>query len=303
MLSDVEIWEELGKGIVICPFKPNNENEKKIDDKWRSNIDGASIYVTASNFGWHFPKSGLEKSGKELSLQDKPNMLGKKQLIIPANEWAVICTEEIIYLKNWLSGVCHAKISLSLRGLSHIGGILKPGSGSRLLLLFFNHTSQPFLVDVGSQIAVVTFDRVGIKFKPTVEDDTETSRIKMMKEMGYNIDILERGFSDKISYLRPFKWEVAEEKMNKDIDEHIKQVTSNKSDYWYTYYYKRRKTISLLKNKKVIGKIFAGTLSVAGISLSFFEPFAQYSEAMRLFGTSILIVLTTLFLNSSGKDK
>jgi deoxycytidine triphosphate deaminase len=302
MLSDKEIWQELGKGIVICPFKPNNKNEAKFKEKWRSNIDGASIYVTASNVGWHFAKSDLERAGEKLSLMDAPDKAGKKQLIIPPNEWAVLCTEEIIYLKKWISGVCHAKVSMALKGLGHIAAPLKPGCGTRLLLVFFNHTSKDFPIDVGSQIAVVTFYRLDVE--PSVEVDSETDRKNLMKEMGFDIRVLESKLDNAPSYLSEYSWDEAKKRMEADIKEHIKQIKDNKEEYGYTYYIPENTRKPFNWRRLLIAIIVLCALCGVGLfGFSFNKGVGANAEWMRnvgslLFG-GIIMGVVGVILNSN----
>jgi len=300
MLSDKEIWEELGKGIVIYPFKPNNTNEVKFKDKWRSNIDGASIYVTASNIGWHFAKNDLkkdeDKAGKTLFLRDKSDKSGKKQLIIPPNEWVILCTEEIIYLKKGISGVCHAKVSMALKGLSHISAPLKPGCGTRLLLVFFNHTSEEFIIDVGSQIAVVTFYR--LNGEPSVEVDSETDRKKLMGEMGFDTSVLEGKFDNGPSYLSEYSWEEAKEKMEADIEEHrqqiIKNKEENKDEYGYTYYPEIPENTRKAFNWRILIIGIVALLSIAMFGFSFHNVMGTNSEWMRSLGALLFGGVATI---------
>jgi len=280
MLSDVEIWRELRKGgIVIYPFKPNNMVEDQINDEFRSNIDGGSIYVTASEVGWHFAKSGVNNAGERLTLT---NIADKEQLTIPANEWVILCTKEIIYLNSMLSGTCHAKVSLALKGLDHIAAPLKPGSGSRLLLVFFNHTSEDLKIDVGSQIAVVTFHRLNTR--PSVKFDSETSRKTLMNNLGYNIAVFDEGLSEYFTYLRPYTKEKAKELMEEDIKTHREQIKRNKNKYGYKFTGKR---ISF--NERVLTRVLIAIAALAIFILSFYPSLPSWAvEAMRYLGAVVL---------------
>jgi len=276
MLSDVEMWREFGKGIIICPFKPNNEIEEKLNNEFRSNIDSASIYVTASNVGWHFAKSDTVDAGKRLKVS-----LDNKSLIIPPKEWAVLCSEEAIYLDNRFSGTCYGKVTVALKGLRQIAGPLKPGSCGRLLLVVHNHTSEDFVVSVGSQIAVVTFHRLGSK--PSIKTDFETSRKVIMKNLGFDVDVFDVGFADDTSYLRPYPKEKAKEYMKDDIKKHKKQIKENKKLYGYKYigdYIPFNGLTAFLTITVIVSSVI--------IACSFLPSLSQFADVMRYFGATVL---------------
>jgi len=278
MLSDVEMWREFGKGIIIYPFKPNNEAEEKIGGVFSSNIDSASIYVTASEVGWYYSKNGKENAGKRIPLV---NESGKKQLIIPPNEWVILCSEEVIYLNHKFSGTCYAKVYVALKGLGHTAGPIKPNSGSRLLLMFYNHTTQNFAINVGSQIAVVTFHRLEIN--PSLKDESNKNKGALMKNLGYDFSDLDNKVVNENSYLCPLPREKAAEKMKEDIKDYKKNIKANKNKYQYTY---TGKHIQI--NVPVLSLVLIAVASVVMLVLSFQPLLSNNADWMKYIGSVLL---------------
>jgi deoxycytidine triphosphate deaminase len=288
MLSDVEMWREFRKGgIVIYPFMPNNTYEEKINDQYyRSNIDGASIYVTASDVGWHFAKSGTENAGQHL---EKTN--NDKELIIPANEWVILCSQETIYLSNLFCGTCLNKLSLALKGLEYISAPLKPGCSTRLLMVFHNHTSEDINIKIGSQIGVVTFDRLNTK--PSVNVDSHTDRMILMHNMGYDTTVFNGNFTEGTAFLRPYTKEMAKEKMDDDIKKHRKQIKEKRNKYVYRF-----TGGCIIFTKSLVYRVIVLAASLALIPLSFIPSLSIIAEPMRYLGAVISGGLILAFASS-----
>jgi deoxycytidine triphosphate deaminase len=289
MLSDVEMWREFRKGgIVIYPFKPNNTCEEKINDQYyRSNIDGASIYVTASAVGWRFAKSGEEDedAGQRLNPEND-------ELTIPAKEWVIVCSQETIYLSNLICGTCLNKLSLALKGLEYISAPLKPGCSTRLLMVFHNHTSEPINIKIGSQIVVVTFDRLNTK--PSVNGDSHTDRNILMNNMGYDTAIFNGNFSEGNSFLCPHTKERAKELMDGNIKEHRMQIKENKKEYGYIFTGGR-----IIFTKSLVTRAVVLGASVGIMALSFLPSLSTIAEPLKYIGAVISGGLILAFAKSS----
>jgi deoxycytidine triphosphate deaminase len=289
MLSDVEMWREFRKGgIVIYPLMPNNTNELKVNNNeyFRSNIDGASIYVTASDVGWCFAESGTENACNRLQITPD------NKLIIPANEWVILCSQETIYLSDFICGTCINKLSLALQGLEHISAPLKPGCHTRLLMVFHNHTAVPIKIKIGSQIAVVTFDRLNTK--PSINGNSHTDRNVLMKTLGYDIEVLNRNFAEGNTFLCPHTKEEAKVLMDKDIEEHKKQIKANKNGYGYKFTGGR-----IIFTKSLVARVIALVVSVGLIGLSFIPSLERVAEPMKYIGGVLTASLILAFAGNS----
>lgn len=143
MLSDVDLKKVLGKGIVIYPLTIEN-------------IEGGSIYLTASDLAWSCGKARNNEDAK---------IVHNGKIHIPKNDTAIIISKEAIALNNHYAGTCHSRVSLVAKGLDHISTPMKPGTCGRLLLSIHNNSSEDISIDVGEKIAVVMFHQLMSKAK------------------------------------------------------------------------------------------------------------------------------------------
>jgi len=65
----------------------------------------------------------------------------------------------------------------------------------------------------------VTFYRLDVEPSKDVEVDSDTDRKKLMKDTGFDIEVLEGDFDNAPSYLSEYSWEEAKTKMEADIEE------------------------------------------------------------------------------------
>lgn len=119
MLSDNDIFRELGKNILIHPFNP-------------SKIKGSSINLTASN--------------RAYSLETKKSIFSGGKIEILPNDTALIETNEVIWVSKSIAGTYHSKVGLVSSGFGHIGTTLDPEWIGPSLIALHNHTKQKFCI-------------------------------------------------------------------------------------------------------------------------------------------------------------
>jgi len=130
MLSNKDIARTLGKGIIINPFN-------------KDNVEGASIYLTASKLAWS------SKEGNCIYHDNK--------ITIPPNDTAVIITNEFVQLNNRYAATCHARLSLTMKGLSYYATPIKPDYKGKLIIFLQNNTNTPIEIMVNERIVTVMF--------------------------------------------------------------------------------------------------------------------------------------------------
>ena len=131
MLSMLDIKRELGNNIYIYPVHPES-------------IKANSIDLHTSKFGW--------------SLKTKKPLLEKNGfLVIPANDTALIYTEEAIYVSRKIGGSYHSKVMYVSAGLGHIGTTLDAEYVGLSLIAIHNHNSSDFLLEIGHELVTVLF--------------------------------------------------------------------------------------------------------------------------------------------------
>jgi deoxycytidine triphosphate deaminase len=132
MLSNVDLRKKLKtKSIAIDPFKSEN-------------IEGSSVYVTASKSAWSIKT-------KE-SISD-----GTGKIIVPANDTGIIVSAEWLYVDYSVAGVCLSRVRMVSQGVRHVGAPVKTGHTGPLVISIQNPRDEPFELKVGDEIAVVVF--------------------------------------------------------------------------------------------------------------------------------------------------
>ena len=132
MLSIVDIKKELGKNIYIYPIHSES-------------IKANSIDLHASRFAWSV------KTKKMLQVRND------KHLVIPANDTALIYTEEAIYVSNKIGGSYHSKVMYVSAGLGHIGTTLDAGYMGLSLIAIHNHNNHDFCLEIGHELVTIHF--------------------------------------------------------------------------------------------------------------------------------------------------
>lgn len=132
MLSMVDIKKELGKNIYIYPIHSES-------------IKANSVDLHASRFAWSV------KTKNELQIKKD------KYLVIPANDTALIYTQEAIYVSNKIGGSYHSKVMYVSAGLGHIGTTLDAGYMGLSLIAIHNHNNHDFCLEIGHELVTIHF--------------------------------------------------------------------------------------------------------------------------------------------------
>lgn len=129
MLSYLDIKRELGQNIYIYPVFP-------------SSIKANSIDLHVSKFGWSL------KTQKSIRTS-------KGHLTIPANDTALIYTQESIYVSHRIGGSFHSKVTLVSKGLGHIGTALDAQYVGSCLIAIHNHSTKPVDLVIGQEFVTL----------------------------------------------------------------------------------------------------------------------------------------------------
>lgn len=160
MLSNVDIKKSLGKQIGIYPF--NGEN-----------LEGSSIYLTASDLAW------------SLNTKSKVVDTNKKYITIAAHDTvAVITTESVCFGSNY-AGYCISRVSSGPHGLGAICYPVKPQWIGRLLITLHNYSNQECTIKIGEGIAVLTIHKLDNNSE--YSDPKQNSRFELLSEEGIQV--------------------------------------------------------------------------------------------------------------------
>ncbi len=124
MLSDVDIRNELGKGIVIDPFHEHSLTPI-----------GYDLRVGEYGFSW--------KTRRQIKITEE------KPLLVQPYDTVLISTYERVELSRDFGAVIHARVTLMSEGLSHISTTIDPGWKGRLLIQL--HNQRPVAIPLRSQ--------------------------------------------------------------------------------------------------------------------------------------------------------
>jgi deoxycytidine triphosphate deaminase len=116
-LSDQDIKRELGKNILIYPFKEDN-------------LKGASYNLTASRYAWSLSTKKIIYHSQE----DK--------IIIEPGDSALIETHETIWGSKKITGTYHSRVTQVSHGSGHIGTTLDPNYIGPSLIAVHNHSND-----------------------------------------------------------------------------------------------------------------------------------------------------------------
>lgn len=160
MMSIEDIYMNFGKNIYVYPTT-------------HVIVKGASIDLSASQFAWSV------KSKKSI-YNDKTKMIS-----IPANDTAIIFTNEVLYVTNKIAGSYHSKVSFVAEGLGHIGTSLDPEFIGLSKLAIHNHSNKEFLLPVNHTIVSVCFHKLDTKVKEKAQPDCQDFVTSMRGFEGY----------------------------------------------------------------------------------------------------------------------
>ncbi|MCL2364260.1 MAG: hypothetical protein FWC71_06310 [Defluviitaleaceae bacterium] len=146
MLSYEDIIRGLGESIIIHPLKT-------------SNIHGASVSLTASNWAWSL-KNGTEINA--IKNEEKPEE--PEKLIIEREDCVLIITHETVAIDYNLMGELYSKSDFIVKGLSPISGLVHPGYVGRLIFMYHNNSNMPRQIECRRDaIAQIAFNKLTTK--------------------------------------------------------------------------------------------------------------------------------------------
>ena len=126
MLSIVDIKKELGTNIYIYPIHSDSIKPNSID-------------LHVSKFGWSVKtKAALKRN--------------VNHIIIPANDTALLYTEESVFVSDKIGGSFHSKVTLVSLGLGHISTTLDATYVGNLLIAMHNHSNHDISLKIGQEL-------------------------------------------------------------------------------------------------------------------------------------------------------
>ena len=170
-LSNRDFYREFGKGILVYPFTA-------------SNIKGASVNLTVSEFVWNI------NTKERIMPQSKEGSDGKK-ILIPPHTPVAIMTREAIYVSENICGTYHSRVSKVSQGFSHISTTLDPKYFGTSLVSFINNTDEPKeLVVTEAFVTVVFYYLKNDTLKTTSKGQNMDNRVDIVSQFAHSADFI-----------------------------------------------------------------------------------------------------------------
>lgn len=160
MLSNIDILNELNENVFIDPLNLKN-------------IKGSSINLTASKNAW--------------SLKNKVSIVNGDVIEIPANDTALIMTNELIHVTSKIAGLYHSKVSLVSKGTGHIGTTLDPEWYGQSLIAIHNLSSDICKIKVDETFVSLTLYYLNSEEEGVLLDN-HGGRCDILKSLGIDCD-------------------------------------------------------------------------------------------------------------------
>lgn len=162
MLSTTSIASELGKNIIIYPFK------EKL-------LKGIGYNLTVSPYGWSL------RTKNRLTLNPE-----KTHFIIEAGDTALIQTNETVWSSKKIGGTFQSKVDRMSEGFSAISTTLDPGWIGNLLIAITNMTNSSIKLRIDDSFVTLIFHK--IKKAPTPKAKNDPMRIDRLAALGIQLD-------------------------------------------------------------------------------------------------------------------
>ena len=150
MLSKIDIEKQIGKGIVIVPFKKDNIKEN-------------SINFTISDMAWTLkPKdtgNGYNKAQKACS---------SGILTLLPHSTTVVYTQEVIALNNKYGGTFHAKVGVVSKGVIFSSTMIGPSYCGHLMISLQNPTDKKIKLNVGDTFISLVLSKLDTKINKSL---------------------------------------------------------------------------------------------------------------------------------------
>lgn len=171
VLSDVDIKREMGRNIIIFPYR-------------NGNLKGATYNLTASRLAWNL-------STKQSIYNESTN-----RIIIPPRTTALIETYETIWVSQKICGTYHSKVYPVSRGTGHIGTTLDPNYKGPSLIAVHNHSDDEVAFipeDPDHSFVTITFHYV-YTASSIEEHGNYAGRIEILGKLGIRLTEEEERF-------------------------------------------------------------------------------------------------------------
>jgi deoxycytidine triphosphate deaminase len=161
-LSDQDIKRELGKNILIYPFK-------------RENLKNASYNLTASKLAWSL------QTKESIYSQDESDHEMPGKIIIKPQTTALIETHETIWVNSKICGTYHSKVSWVSKGLGHIATTLDPEYIGPSLITVHNHSNISIEI-IPEQDTFASLMFFYLKTRSSCQDNNRPGRPEILKD-------------------------------------------------------------------------------------------------------------------------
>ncbi len=138
VLSEQDIIDELGKGILIYPFK-------------KSHLTGSCLALTSSQYAYDI------KEKKLLDTHIDPNQPDQKFFVLPPRDTVLVWTNESVCINEYFCGSIIARVRLVSKGIGHIGTRVNPNWAGILCIALHNLSDADIQINVGETIAYLRF--------------------------------------------------------------------------------------------------------------------------------------------------
>lgn len=199
MLSKKDIEKELGKGINIVPFNPDNIKENSINlntSKYAWPMNDGLVFIRED--GEVFNVNSVKKSEKGRIIDIKrggksvhDTSRGQIIILLPFST-TLIQTQEVLAVENYIAGTYHSKVGLVSQGIGHIGTMLGASFSGHSLIAVHNISSKPLKLDVGDSFVSIIFNYLNSPI--STRNNTDNGHLDKMSEFGINLKASERKF-------------------------------------------------------------------------------------------------------------
>ena len=234
MLSNIDIENELGRGINIFPLKKENIKENSINltiSKYAWSLGQGCIKHTGKGeFVWGTleHKDYFQEKGKKCCYYTHENGNKAEYVLLLPHVTTIIETEEVIAVENYIGGALHSKVGMVAQGIGDFGTMLGPGFCGHMMISLHNITDSIIALPIGSTFASLTFDYLSTpiiqrtsatisghvdKFAELGIDCDEKTRSELTEDWKSNIDGVRSQMKDSNAYQ---KFETKRKEKKKD---------------------------------------------------------------------------------------
>jgi deoxycytidine triphosphate deaminase len=196
VLSEQDIIDELGKGILIYPFN-------------KSQLTGSALALTASAYAYAI------KDKKLLDAHSDPTQPEQKFFTLPPRDTVLVWTNESVCINECFCGSILARVRLVSKGIGHIGTRVNPNWGGVLCITLHNLSDVAIQINLGEPIAYLRFHKLLSK-SLTPKNLHDPARLDIIPESCPVPDKLHRWIHDPTKRWRRGNEEALKEQLNND---------------------------------------------------------------------------------------